>query len=38
MVSEKFDEWDNGRVYLEKLTFNSRLDNLRRHVVHGECT
>ena len=23
-------------VYLEKLTFNSRLDNSRKHVVHGE--
>ena len=25
-------------MYLEKLTFNSRLDNSRKHVVHGECT
>ena len=25
-------------VYLEKLTFNSRLDNSRKHVVHGERT
>ena len=25
-------------MYLEKLTFNSRLDSSRKHIVHGECT
>ena len=25
-------------VYLVKLASNSRLDNSRKHVVHGECT
>ena len=41
MAREKSDVRLTGesvRMCLEKLTFNSRLDNSRKRVVHGECT
>ena len=37
MVRGKSDVRLTG-VYLEKLTFNNRLDNSRKHVVHDERT